>query len=52
VFCVYLVVVDVDDDDDDDDEVHTATATTLDSSLYHTHCYWLPFCNAAFCSVS
>jgi len=49
-FVVVVVVVVVDYDDDGDDKVHTAT--TLDCSLCHSLCYWLPFCEAAFCSMN
>jgi hypothetical protein len=53
---LFVVVVVVDDDDDDDDDGggddKVCTATTLDCSLCHNLFYWLPFCEAAFCSMN
>ena len=47
---VVVVVVVVVDYDVGDDKVYTATA--LDCSLFHNLCYWLPFSEAAFCSMN
>lgn len=49
-FCSCVVVVVVVAVVDDDDKVHTAT--TLDCCPCHNHCYWLPFSEAACCSVN
>jgi hypothetical protein len=44
LFCFFVA------DYDGDDKVYIATI--LDCSLRHNLCYWLPFCEAVFCSMN